>query len=74
MLEGSLLKSNPYSPNVTLCMGRSKAIAGQYILYCTATRAISRYCPGRWLLPIFFDLNFDQKVVAIEFSNYIYIQ
>ena len=32
--------------NVTLCMGGLKAIAGQYILYCPATRAMSRYCPG----------------------------
>ena len=48
---------------VTLCVGGSKASAGQYILYCPAARAISRYCPGkraisrycpgRWLSVIF---------------------
>ena len=27
---------------VTLCVGGSKASAGQYILYCPAARAISR--------------------------------
>ena len=26
--------------NVSLCVGRSKAFAGQYILYCPASRAI----------------------------------
>ena len=26
--------------NVTLCVGGSKAFAGQYILYCPASRAI----------------------------------
>jgi len=30
---------------VTLCVGGSKAFAGQYILYFPASRAISRYCP-----------------------------
>ena len=30
--------------DVTLCVGGSKASAGQYILYCPAARAISR--PG----------------------------
>ena len=54
-------------------MGRSKVIAGKYILYYAATRAISRYCPGRWLLPIFFDLYFDQKVVAKELSNFMQV-
>ena len=34
---------------VTLCVDGSKAFAGQYILYCPRTRAISRYCPGRCL-------------------------
>ena len=28
-----------YISNVTLCVGRSKAFAGQYILYCPASRA-----------------------------------
>ena len=33
--------------NVTLCVGGSKASAGQHILYCPAARAISRYCLGK---------------------------
>ena len=66
------------SCHVTLCAGGSKAFAGHYILYCPAsraisrycprTRAISRYCPGRWLLASLW-LNFWSSRWSIGYCN-----
>ena len=56
---------------VTLCVGGSKASAGQYILYCPATRVISRYClEGSFQLSFDppFDPTFHLLVTAIETS------
>ena len=51
---------------VTVCVGGSKASAGQYILYCPAARAISRYCPEGGQYPDIareggFQLSFDPR-------------
>ena len=59
------------SSYVTLCMGRSKTIAGQYILYCPATREISWYCPGMWHSPILWPKLWSAGA-AIETSNLLY--
>ena len=59
------------SSYVTLCMGRSKTIAEQYILYCPAIREISRYCPGMWHSPILWPKLWSAGA-AIETFNLLY--
>ena len=74
---------------VAFCVGRSKASTGKYILYCPATRAISRYFPAiqgnilpRKVVPLIHTFNlckrnfqlYIHKHTHTHTHTYIYIQ